>query len=393
MKINNIHYSIKDNKSILSAQIVLNSGKKHDIYFEVNKEFKDFISKDASPFLSAALPISMKKRENLVIDGTVSNSLISNTPEIMNILKSWNLGFNPITIKAKIIKKDLEKSNITGCFFSGGVDSFYTYIKNKNKINYLIFVHGFDINTNALDLYKKIEKNISEIAKKEKVKLIRIKTNIRDTFEQYFDWDMSHVFALASVSLFLRYGFKEIYMSCGQTDINAPHRYMSPDIDNLWSTEHMKINHYGCSADKIIKLKFLSNNKLAMENLRVCWMNKKNEYNCCECEKCFRNMLALYASDSLEKCRTFNKGIDLDKLKNTRINTYCLKYFTTTLKALKFKNDTSNVRFALEECIKNNKYPNVQKRLIGSIRDFIRVLDKTYNRNRLFWYLSSKDLI
>ena len=393
MKIQNINYSLKNNKRVLSAQVILRSGKTHDIYFEVDNKHIDLIAKDASPFLAAALPIAMKKNEAIEIEGSTSKALMANTPKIMKILQSWDLGFDPVSISANVLTKYFKKSKNVGCFFSGGVDSFYTYLKNKNKIDTLIFVHGFDIKVADVKLYNKIEKNIIKIAKKENIKLIKVKTNIREVFEQYFDWDMSHEFALASVSLFLRNGFKEIFMSCGQTDNNAVHHYMSPELDVLWSTEKMKIHHFGCFAGKISKLAYLSHSPLVMRNLRVCWVNKKKEYNCCECEKCFRNMLALYVSDSLEKCVTFKKKLDLDKLESIRINEYVLKYFIAVLKALDQKNDRSKVRFALERCIENNTFPKFQQRLYRNSRDFIRYFDKKYNRNRLYWFMAQRDLI
>ena len=393
MKVTEINYSQRNSKVRLSTQIILNSGKKHDIYFEIDKEFKDFIAKDASPFLAATLALSMKKRESLEIDGAVSKNLMTNTPKIMKILKSWNVGLSPISIQAKFLKKDLKKYEKIGCFFSGGVDSFYTYLKNKNKISYLIFVHGFDISVENLELYKKIEKNIIKIAKNQEVKLVKVKTNIRETFDQYFDWDMSHEFAIASIALFLRKGFKEIYASCGLPNKNTDHHFMRPDLEPLWSSEHMKIIHYGCNADKIIKAGFLSNYKLVMESLKVCWVNKNQAYNCCECEKCFRNMLALYVSNSLEKCKTFDKSLNLYKLKNIRISEYCLKYFIAVLEVLKRKNENSTVRFALEECIRNNQFPKLQERLKRNIRDFISFFDQKYNRNRLYWFLAQRGLI
>jgi len=393
MQITNINYFEKNNKSVLSGQLVLKNGKTHDVYFEVGREFKDFVAKDASPFLAASLGISMKKNEDLYVDGSVSERLMLNTNEIMKNLKSWGSEFKQISVEASSIKKDLEKPKDVGCFFSGGADSFYTYLKNKNKINYLIFVHGYDIDLKDLELYKKIEKNIVKIANKEKVKLIGVKTNIRETFEQYFDWSMSHEFALASVALFIRCGLKEIYVSCGLPYKNRDHHYMTPDLDPLWSTESMKINHYGCDADKTSKLRFLSNYSLVIENLRVCWVNKKKQYNCCECEKCFRNMLSLYVANSLEKFKTFSKGLDLNKLKNTRIMKYNLTYFTSILKDLKLKGDKSEVRNALEECIKNNKRPNLQQKIYRNTRDFIRYFDKKYSRNRMYWFLAKKGII
>ena len=392
MKIANITSSNKNGKVTLSGQLILESGKTHDVYFEVDKMFDGYLSKDAMPFFPLALPVSMSKRENLMIDD-ISSRVVSKTSQIMGILRSWNTGFSAISIQAENFKKNVANANNVGCFFSGGVDSFYTYLKNREKINHLIFVHGFDISAQNTDFYKIVEKNIVQITEKEKVKLIKVKTNLRETLEQYFDWDMAHEFALASVSLFLSRGLGEVYMSCGQISIGADHHYMTPQLDSLWSTETMKINHYGCSADKIRKLKFLSKFSLAMRTLRVCWVNSHGQYNCCQCEKCFRNMLALYATNSLEKCKTFEKPIDTSKLKKIKVNPYVLRYFIAALKVLKKKNDRSEIRYALEELVENNWNPRALQRLTGRLRAFVAQLDKTYNHHRLYWFLARRALV
>ncbi|MDP3941872.1 MAG: hypothetical protein Q8Q49_06215, partial [bacterium] len=393
MKIDTIKYSLGRKKARLSGQITLKGGKTHEIYFEVDTEYKSLIAKDASPFLAASLAIAMKKHEDLEIDGDLSTKLMANTSRIMKIIQSWGFGYSTISIHAKSLKIDLEKSQNIGCFFSGGVDSFYTFLRNKHKIDSLIFVHGFDISVKDKRLYRKVEKNIEKIARKEKVRLVKVKTNIREMFEQYFDWDMSHAFALASVSLFLSQGFKEIYMSCGQVDDNAAHQYMSPEIDALWSTENMKIHHFGCDAGKISKLRFLSGFPVVMQNLRVCWVNKGNAYNCGGCEKCLRNMLALYVVDSLEKCTTFKAGINLSKLESIRANKYVLQYFIAAHKALRKKNNQSDITLALEKCIRNNQFPSLKQRTFRDIRGFIRFIDNRYNSNRLYWYFTKANVI
>ena len=377
----------------MSGQITFKSGKTHSVYFEVDTEHKNLIAKDASPFLAASLAIAMKKHEGIEIDGDISKHLMVNTSGIMKIIRGLGLGYSKISIHAKGLKKDLDKSRNVGCFFSGGVDSFYTYLKNKNKINNLIFVHGFDISVKDKHLYRKVEKNIEQIARKEKVRLIRVKTNIREIFEQYFAWDMSHEFALASVSLFLSQGFKEIYMSCGQTDDNATHNYMSPELDILWSTENMKIHHFGCDAGKVSKLRFLSRFTLVMQNLRVCWVNKGDAYNCGECEKCLRNMLGLYIVDSLEKCTAFKTGINLSKLESILADKFVLQYFIAIQKELIKKDDHSDITLALEKCINKNQLPNIKDKVIKDLRDFVRHIDSTYNRNRLYWYLTKANVI
>ncbi len=393
MKVTNIKYSTRDNKFILSARMILKRGKIHEVYFEVDKKYQEFVYQDASPLLAAVLGLAMKLGENLEIDGAVSKLLRTNTPKIMKKIANWGEGFKKIALTTKGTNQDLGKREKVACFFSGGVDSFYTYLKNKSHIKYFIFVHGFDIKAKNVELFTKIEKDIATIAQKERVELVEVKTNLREIFDQYFDWDISHGFALEAVALFLRRGFKEIFFSCGLPSLNDEHHYLSPDLDVLWSTENMYLHHYGCEADKIAKLKYLANFKLAMNNVRVCWMNKKGAYNCCECEKCFRNMLALYTVDALDKCKSFNKSLDLNKLKSIRVDPSSIKYFTTIAEVLILKGDNSAVKLALEECIKNNSQPNFYQQLIRNTRDAIRYVDKKYNQHRLYWYLSAKGVI
>ncbi len=392
MKITNIKSTNRNNRFRHSADLVLNSGRKHEIYFEVNSSFSKFCAPDASPFFAAALPIAMKLGEGLEVEGSISKKLYNNASNIMKLWNDWKLGFKIISIKAKSISGVTKKTNLNACFFSGGADSFYTYLKNKKNINYLIFVHGFDINSENSVLFKSIEKNIIKIADQENKKIIQVKTNIRDTFEWYFDWDMSHTFALPSVALFLGNGFEKIYASCGQSSKNIPHHYMSPEIDRNWSTENMQMHHFGCKADKISKLLFLSRNKIAMENLRVCWVNKFNQYNCGECEKCYRNMLALFATNSLDKCKTFNKPLNSKRIENFRVPGYNIHYFSAVLEELKKRKNKSVIRYALDKCIKNTMHPSFIQRLKTKTRAMIRFVDKTYNRNRFYWFLVRKGL-
>jgi len=153
MKIKNIKLTTKDHKSVLSAQMMLANGKKHDVYFEVDRQYKHFIFNNASPFIPIALAICMKRNEQLEIEGKISQRLLTNAPKIMKTLEGWNMGYHPISISVKGVTQKANKSKQVGCFFSGGADSFHTYLKNKKNLDHLIFVHGFDITIQDISLY------------------------------------------------------------------------------------------------------------------------------------------------------------------------------------------------------------------------------------------------
>lgn len=392
MKVTNIVKTVSNNKVRLSAELIFNKGKRHEIFFETDKEFEKFVITDGSPFLAAALPVAMINGENLEVEESVSEMLFKNTSKIKKLYQKYFNGFKSISLKAKSVHKDSGKARSVGLFFSGGVDSFYSYLKNAQKIDYLIFVHGFDIPLKEEELYKKLEKNILKIAKSEKVKLIKVRTNIRETFEWYLNWDQSHTFAINSIALFLRGGLKEIFASCGLANKKSGHNNMKPELDKLYATEIFKLNHFGC-IPKIAKFEFVGKHDLALNNLRICWTNPNGEYNCCECEKCFRSMLALYLSGSLKDAKTFKKGLNLRKLRSMRFKGYTLEYFKDLLNEMIKRNDLSEVRFALEECIQKSSNPSLLLNVETKIREYIRYLDKTYNRNRFYWFLARRGLV
>lgn len=393
MRIHSIQRYRKNGKAGVSARITFKDGKVHTMYFEVEEKFHDVIAKDASPFLAAMLPIAMLRKENIEVDGEVSKRFQDNLPEIIKTVDEWNLGLSPISVQVKESRKDHKKSKHVGCFFSGGADSFYTYLKNKKSIDSFIFVHGFDISVHNNVLYATVEKNIAKIAATQNVRFIKVKTNLRETYDQYIDWNLAHGFAVGSVALFVRDGFQSIYVSCGLGAKNKQHYSMTPDLDPLYRGEQAEVVHFGCNADKLQKLKELSQSPLAMQNLRVCWVNRSNAYNCSSCEKCMRNMLGLYLCDSLEKSQTFAHSIDVERLRNIRVDLLQLKYFRPILEAFDKKGDTSEVREALAELIEKSSSPSVGQKISKGLRDRIRAIDRKYNQNRFYWYMANKGIV
>jgi len=392
MKIYNIRSYRDGEKTGMSADIELRaSTKKYTLFFEQTVE--NALAVDGTAFLAAMIPVGMFLKESIEVEGVVSTHFYKNIPAILETVTGWNKGFSPVKIEVSTLKKDTIKAKYTGCFFSGGADSYYTYLKNKKKITNLIFVHGFDIKIGDKDLYTKIENNIATIADSENVSLTRIKTNIREIYEEYFDWDLVHGFAVGSVALALRNQFSAIYVSCGLPTKHMDHHSMTPELDPLWSGDAMNIIHYGCSADKLAKLTFLSRFPIVMKTLRVCWVNTKNSYNCCRCEKCLRNMLGLYCADALHKCQTFNKSVDLNVLENTKVSLYVLKYFKAILNVLEEKNDKSPIRKSLEVFIVKNEHPTGREKVIATIRMYARHIDKQYNHNRLYWFLARQGIV
>jgi hypothetical protein len=101
------------------------------VYFKLDKKFKDSICTDYSPFLVSFLVPAMSLGENIYIEGEVSKELYYSLDRIQNKFVSWNIGLKKINVYVNGLNSEKYNVKKRAVFFSGGVDSFYTYLKKQ----------------------------------------------------------------------------------------------------------------------------------------------------------------------------------------------------------------------------------------------------------------------
>lgn len=155
-----------------------------------------------------------------------------------------------------------------------------------------------------------------------------------------------------------------VYLSGG---LETPALYpygMHPDLDPLWSTDRLAVEHVGADATRLKKISFIAKYPIVLNTLRVCWRNPKNKYNCGECEKCLRTMVALYAIDALKRCRTFPTTINKKTLSNVLLAPSWQRYYRQAIDAINPSRDTQGIIPAIRGClIKNDRSPGLGFRL------------------------------
>lgn len=85
----------------------------------------------------------------------------------------------------------------------------------------------------------------------------------------------------------------------------------NPLIDALWSNGPLEFLHDGAEASRMDKLRFVCRMPSAMRHLRVCPDFTRGAYNCGECEKCRRTLLALRLLGVSDSALPFSKPLDL----------------------------------------------------------------------------------
>ena len=96
-------------------------------------------------FLAAALLPAMLRGEPLEIEESapVSPKLLTEISQLQRIFHCWNPVFKIIEVIAKTAPAAARNDGVAS-FFSGGVDSSYTFLKHKKDITHLVFIRGFD---------------------------------------------------------------------------------------------------------------------------------------------------------------------------------------------------------------------------------------------------------
>jgi len=387
MRIRDVQLSTDDKFITLSAVCNIRKLGEDVVYFRFNKEDEEFIVSDASPFATALLIPSMKQGEDLIIHGFISEALYHGMQQIMEIMLKWNIGLHPITIKVDTLVKDTQNPTVTATFFSGGVDSFYTYLQHQKDtvgcITHFLLVDGYDIDPRNTDLWKATLENVEQVARTEGITLITAKSNIRWLLDPILGWAYTHGGCLAAIALCLRSKLGKVYIPSSFPLAQQIPWGTHPTTDHLWGTEKLTVVHDAIDVNRLAKIKReIAKSPVALTHLRVCYMNVKDTYNCCKCEKCIRTMIMLRIADVLDQAKTFSPIIDEAFVSKLSIEKDLVVYHEENLAELKRLQIEPGLQKALETSLKNKVV--TKPSTLSLVRQQIVYLDHVYNHGRAY---------
>ena len=313
------------------------------VLYRFPRGFEGFVSaENGDPFIPALLLPAMKAHEPLEITAPVSPTLLRSVDAIQRIYRSWDPALSEVKIKAPVREKPLQRAqerSRVGLFFSCGVDSYYSLLKNvqehpadEETITDLIVVHGFDIDFGRRnsELFRALLTNSEKVAHDLKKNALPVATNLRDFGGRFVDWRALYYGAfLASIGLALENLFERIYIASAHSQAQFAERDRRgmlegshPMLDPLWSTECVSFVHDGSESRRIDKTRYISQFPIVLQTLRVCIIRSYGggPYNCGLCLKCLRTMIGLHVAGALQKCTTLPHSLDVELLSNMWIS-------------------------------------------------------------------------
>jgi hypothetical protein len=344
----------------------VNGGQPFWLWYRFPRMLEPFLDvNNGDPFLAALLGPAMVVGEALEISAPVSASLLHASSQIQTIYHCWDPALSRVRVVAPVRDEKPAAGSVrprNALFFSLGMDSFYTLLKNtrdhpqdEETITDLVVLHGFDIfvdkwNTNVFDAVRERSARVAgELGKC----LVPVAMNIRELSDQLVDWEeLYHGAAMASVALALQPFFRRAYIAATYTYDRLFPCGSHPLLDPLWSTRSLTFVHDGLEASRPEKGGFLGRFPIAMETLRVCFENPDDQYNCGRCEKCVRSMLCLHLGGALERCQTLPQTLDPELVRSTVIpNRSTRTLYRRLAAALGTTAADERLRVALHECL------------------------------------------
>lgn len=308
-----------------------------EVFFETEAQYGEFfVSEVSDPFIVAALLPALVEGEDIQVE-CVSDRLYYNF-NTLSFLLGKTFGYTPISLHAQNVETVDYQSKGVGSGFSGGVDSFCSYIRHTSadcpesmRITHLalfnVGAYGNDYEKTRNDFETDLER-ARQFAGEVGKPLIPVNSNMSSIYTQrdIYHYSLRTTLCISSAVLALQKLFSLYYISSSGTiddiKLSAHDQYYYEGLlTQLLSTENTSIVIAEHHMNRVEKTLQLLDDKNAQKHLYVCAapiMNEKHGFNykndtspnCCECPKCRRTLAAI---DFAGKLDAFKERFDLEK--------------------------------------------------------------------------------
>jgi hypothetical protein len=295
--------AFQDDMMILRAELEYASGETRDLWYRFSASLKDRCTSSADPFMTAAVIHAMRLGEPVMVEGTVSPSLLWNLDRYMAAWNQWKPDlYKRVEVRARE-EKELPAPATDGVImgFSGGIDSSFSAWQHAKKLagrqqlplTAGVFVLGFDIPLGSEQGdYKSAFEKAKIMTDSIGIELISVVTNFRELDDW---WEHAYPAGLASVEKLFQgyYAGGLIAGDSAQYNFNSAQIGFAsnPFIDGWLGSRSFSVYHDGADKTRLDKVIAMKDWPEALKHVRICWQGDHLDRNCCKCQKCIGSML------------------------------------------------------------------------------------------------------
>ena len=325
MKIENLRIEVDGNLTKAIATVIWEDCDRpdQDIYFATTEEFSQSIHLDPHAFLIAGIMPAVRFQEKRIkIDAQICPELKEGLETILTFTRHWYKGDRkPIRIEAPALshRPSTSTPERAGFFLSGGVDSLATLRNNRLRFppshpgyirdGFLIYgieSYASDDTQKQLKTFERHVEALNNVAQAADITLVPVYTNVKSLEEDWEFWRNEFQGAvLSAVAHIFSQRINKISIA-GSCNVPYLAPYGShPLIDPNYSSSNLRVHHDSVALSRLDKVKLISEWPVALNNVKVCYLNPPNQLNCGVCAKCLRTKIALQSINKLKESKAF----------------------------------------------------------------------------------------
>jgi hypothetical protein len=290
----------EDGLVVASATIEMPGGERQVLWYRVPESQAAALHPACDPFVVGTIYLLMQAGHDVYVHGQVSPSLLRNLVEFQAAWASWVAGLHQVEICADREEEAEVPADRTDTLvaFSGGVDSCFSAFRHARRVDLRfprqlaagVMVHGFDIPLDEPETFRSAVERSQKMLASLNLDLIPVATNYRTVVE---DWTHSYGAGIASCLMLFAGRFGEGLIGQGLAYDHYLHlaEGSNPLTDALLSSCAFTVVPDGGGYQRADKIRLMAGWAEFLQYLRVCWAGDHKDRNCCECEKCIRNIL------------------------------------------------------------------------------------------------------
>jgi len=280
------------------------------------------------PFLAGLVIAAMALRERLHVEAPVSRALLAALRERLTpVMRRW--GWDEARVHVTAIETDpapVQAGAERACFFSGGVDSYHSFLRNRDETTHLLLMRGFEVSVDDDIRWGTALSHVRAIAEEHGKTLVSVASNLgsvgantttRRLEEQgrpvleYHRRRYSGTQLVAFAQCLQQRVHRFIVPSSLPWEWLMPHG-THPLIEPAWSTGAAAFDLDGLESDRIGKVRWLCEHAPdAVGKLRVCYRTEHGELNCGRCPKCLLTRIHLELLGHSHLADSFGHELDL----------------------------------------------------------------------------------
>lgn len=298
-----------------TAAVTHRSGQKASLWFCVDAQFREMVSKRADAALLSLLIPAMDDGEDIEILGTVTDEFVHRVEsEYQTILCSVMPSLSRVSIHAPDKRPADPPAEGVATGFSGGIDSFTVLadhylssdLPESLRLTHLLYndvgAHGAPLSA----VFRKKSEGARRIAVSLGLPLIVVQSNMDEFYPSHLFFQQTHTPRNAAVPLFLQAGIgRFLYASAVPFNIaHARETDMSGAADTIslpvLSTTALELRSSGSQYSRVAKTLRVATVPQSYSTLDVC-ASPNGDPNCSVCWKCMRTELTLEIAGVLDR--------------------------------------------------------------------------------------------